>query len=158
MVKSMVVRGEGEREVGGTRYLVNEPSVISEVIDGETIVLNFDSGHYFSLNSVASAIWGHLAHGGTVKPLVAMLTARYGLEPGSMNDVVTGFVARLETEGLVRRAMNGPSADGEPDLEGALGGEFLLPDFEKFTDMEQLLLLDPIHEVTDAGWPHGRKP
>jgi hypothetical protein len=25
---------------------------------------------------------------------------------------------------------------------------------EKFTDMHDLLLMDPIHEVSDAGWPH----
>jgi hypothetical protein len=25
---------------------------------------------------------------------------------------------------------------------------------QKFTDMQELLLLDPIHEVDERGWPH----
>jgi hypothetical protein len=28
------------------------------------------------------------------------------------------------------------------------------PLLEKFTDMEDLLLLDPVHEVDGRGWPH----
>jgi hypothetical protein len=24
----------------------------------------------------------------------------------------------------------------------------------KFTDMQDLLLVDPVHDVGDAGWPH----
>jgi hypothetical protein len=29
---------------------------------------------------------------------------------------------------------------------------------EVFTDMEDLLLLDPIHDVGDAGWPMPQTP
>jgi hypothetical protein len=31
---------------------------------------------------------------------------------------------------------------------------FQPPLFEKFTDMEAMLLLDPVHDVDDEGWPH----
>ncbi len=30
---------------------------------------------------------------------------------------------------------------------------FCLPIIEKYTDLEELLLLDPIHEVDESGWP-----
>ena len=26
--------------------------------------------------------------------------------------------------------------------------------FEKYTDLADLILLDPVHDVSDAGWPH----
>ena len=29
-----------------------------------------------------------------------------------------------------------------------------LPALERFTDMEDLLLLDPVHDVEEMGWPH----
>ena len=32
--------------------------------------------------------------------------------------------------------------------------DFTNPVLEKFTDMAELLLLDPIHEVDDSGWPN----
>jgi hypothetical protein len=32
--------------------------------------------------------------------------------------------------------------------------EFVMPLIEKFADMQELLLLDPIHEVKDAGFPY----
>ena len=31
---------------------------------------------------------------------------------------------------------------------------YVPPQIERFTDMQELLLLDPIHEVDDTGWPH----
>ena len=31
---------------------------------------------------------------------------------------------------------------------------FVNPTLTKFTDMQDLLLLDPIHEVDEMGWPH----
>jgi hypothetical protein len=30
------------------------------------------------------------------------------------------------------------------------------PVLEKYTDMQELLLLDPIHDVEEAGWPKAR--
>lgn len=141
----------------GDRYCVNEPSVISEVIDGETIVLNFESGHYYSFNPSASEIWLGLAGGASVKATTESVARRFAVDPASIREEVEGFVQRLEDENLIRRATNGAAAapavraaDGEP------AGAFSPPAFEKFTDMEELLLLDPIHEVGDSGWP--RKP
>jgi hypothetical protein len=33
---------------------------------------------------------------------------------------------------------------------------FQAPRFEKHTDMQDLILLDPVHEVADTGWPHAK--
>jgi hypothetical protein len=32
------------------------------------------------------------------------------------------------------------------------------PVLNKYTDMQQLLLADPLHEVQEAGWPHTKPP
>ena len=53
-----------------------------------------------------------------------------------------------------RTSTNGDAAPryaialGEPD------GAFAQPQFEKFTDMQGFLLLDPIHETDSSGWPY----
>lgn len=137
------------------RYCVNAPSVISEVIDGETIVLNFDSGHYYSFNPTASEIWRRVCAGNPLAAATEWVASRYGVDPAVIRPEIEGFVRRLEEERLVRRAANGaaPVAAAAPEDAQHPTAAFSSPDFEKFTDMEQLLLLDPIHEVSDSGWP-----
>jgi hypothetical protein len=140
------------------RYCVNEPSVISEVIDGETIVLNFESGHYYSFNPTASEIWMRVCAGHPVAAATECVARRFAGDPATIQSEVAAFVRRLEQEQLIR-----PATAGAPSAATATGtpsdpvvAAFASPDFEKFTDMEELLLLDPIHEVGDSGWP--RKP
>jgi Coenzyme PQQ synthesis protein D (PqqD) len=142
----------------GDRYCVNEPSVISEVIDGETIVLNFESGHYYSFNPTASEIWMQVCTGAPVAAAAERVARRFTGDRATIEAEVATFVRRLEEEQLIRRAAAGAAAPAA--TAAATPGDpvaaFSSPDFEKFTDMEELLLLDPIHEVSDSGWP--RKP
>lgn len=133
-------------------FRVNEPAVISEEIEGEIIVLNFENGHYYSLNPSGSAVWTHLCSGAPVEQATAAVAKQFSVDVGSIAPLIEDFAERLESEHLLRREDRDPAAPLDPD--GA-GGEFSPPAFEKFTDMEQLLLLDPIHEVSESGWPHG---
>lgn len=138
-------------------YCINEPSVISEVIDGETIVLNFESGHYYSFNPSASEIWQGVASGAGVAAVAEQVMRLFAGDPTAIHAEVATFVRRLEEESLIRRAdvqVQPPALDRTPPAAPAT--PFAPPTFEKFTDMEELLLLDPIHEVSDTGWP--RKP
>jgi hypothetical protein len=47
-------------------------------------------------------------------------------------------------------------SNGKPsDISGC---EFVTPCLQKYTDMEELLLIDPIHEIDEVGWPSARPP
>lgn len=141
----------------GDSYCVNEPSVISEVIDGETIVLNFESGHYYSFNPTASEIWLQVCSGSPIAAATEWLARRFAVDPATIRPEVERFVRRLHEEQLIRRAEDAvPTPATAPEAPSEPVAVFSSPDFEKFTDMEELLLLDPIHEVSDSGWP--RKP
>lgn len=148
---------EDRRDVAGDSYCVNEPSVISEVIDGETIVLNFESGHYYSFNPTASEIWLRVASGDPVTVASEHVARRFAGDAAMIRGEVEDFVRRLEEERLIRPAIGDVAAapPSAPETSAAVSA-FSSPSFEKFTDMEELLLLDPIHEVSDSGWP--RKP
>lgn len=141
----------------GDVYCVNDPTVISEVIDGETIVLNFDNGHYYSLNAVASEIWARVSAGNAVAAAAEGVAQRFGVEPVAIRAQVVDFIERLEEERLIRRVDATSAAPVKTSVACVQpAGAFAPPAFEKFTDMEELLLLDPIHEVSDSGWP--RRP
>ena len=145
-----------EGDTSTVQYVVNAPSVISEVIDGETIVLNFESGHYYSFNPSASEIWLSLAAGHTVGSMADRVASRFGVEASAIRRQIEDFIHGLEAESLIRRAQDGLALSPPSAADGGPSGAFAPPAFEKFTDMEELLLLDPIHEVGDTGWP--RKP
>ena len=76
----------------------------------------------------------------------------------SVSSKIHEFVSELASETLVVSANGSTTKQGPCTLNGGNGhnggGPFEPPSLETFTDMRDLLLLDPIHEVTDAGWPH----
>jgi hypothetical protein len=61
----------------------------------------------------------------------------------------------LSTEGLVvplEEDAASPDSTNRQPLPEPSG--FEPPVLEKFTDMQDLILLDPVHEVDERGWPH----
>ena len=140
--------GEGAKVSG---YRINEPAVISEVIEGEAIILNFESGTYYSLNESARSIWEDLAAGVTTTSLVERLGSRYGpgVTPCAID--IRDFVAKLEREQLIVAAPERAAVEMPPSTPAE--GDYESPQLEKFTDLQELLLLDPIHEMDEAGRP-----
>lgn len=131
--------------------------VVSEEIDGEVIIVNLKTGNYYSLTQSATVIWSCLARGETLEQILGVLQRRYLGDARVMRQGLTDLIRAMEAEELVRRvaagarnAGAGPSAPPAGDQE-----PYLPPLFERFTDMGDLLLLDPVHEVEDQkGWPH----
>ena len=137
---------------------INQPAVIAEVIDGEAIIVNLDSGAYYSLRDSGCAVWELLAQGLTPAQTSAALATRY---TGSSDAIARG-VATLAQELLALQLMI-PTASppvAPPPTSHTNGDRptFQPPTLEKYTDMADLLLLDPIHEVDETGWPHAAPP
>lgn len=142
------------------RYRVNRPQVINETIDGEAIMINLVTGSYYSLDSVGGEVWGLVEQSRTVDDIVATLAGRYDAPEGVIRHTVEDLLDRLHREQLLARDDSaapspGPAA-ATPTPEAASAGRrpFAAPRLEKFTDMQDLILLDPVHEVDSRGWPH----
>ena len=124
-------------------------NIVNETFDDETVVVDLDSGTYFSLTELASCIWTALP-GATRDELVAQVADRYPGDGDEVRRSVGAFLDALEAEGLVRvDGHDGPASTPLP----ATPERFAAPWFEKFDDMQDLLLLDPIHDVDETGWP-----
>lgn len=142
------------------RFRINSPKVIHETIDGETVIVNLDSGNYYSLEKVGADIWALIGSGLPVPEIIEDVACRYAGERKEMNHGVHQFVAELEQEGLIVTDESHVNS-GEPGaaIQGttqAIEGHpvFETPALHKYSDMQDLLLLDPIHEVDDTGWPN----
>ena len=132
------------------------PHVVGDEVDGEVIVINLDNGSYFSFRDVASVLWQlFLDRPVSLDEMVSHLAARYRGDPGAMRIAVDAFVRSVEAEGLIASS----DASSPAEAAGAPAGptsdlpEFEVPTFEKHTEMEEFLLVDPIHEVDVSQWP-----
>jgi Coenzyme PQQ synthesis protein D (PqqD) len=148
------VTGQG---AGGSelRYRVNYPQVINETIDGEAIMINLATGNYYSLDRVGGEVWALVEASLPLDDLVAELGRRYAAPDHVIRQGVDDLLDRLSREELVV-----PGAEDEPVLAAplepppAVRAPYKAPTLQKFTDMQDLILLDPVHEVDSRGWPH----
>lgn len=137
------------------RYRANTPKVIFEAFDDETVLINLDSGNYYSFGGSGALFWDLVTAGQSVAETVAALRTRFPKQDGAMESAVHDFIDELMTEGLIVEG-RGETSEVVPGSRTA--PEIGLTDFEKptilkYSDMAELLLLDPIHEVDETGWP-----
>jgi hypothetical protein len=138
-----------------TRFRPNSPPVLHETLDNEAIVVNLDIGTYYSLNAVGTAIWGAIDRGASVEEMVESIASQSGAEAQEVADAVRAFVHELLDERLVIAHDDGRPAD-PVRAEWPEGLRFEAPTLSRYTDMQELLLLDPVHDVGVAGWPEPR--
>jgi hypothetical protein len=128
-------------------FQIAKDKVSHDLLDGEIIAIHFETGTYYSMRGTAAEIWLKLSD-----PISSESLASHFVQIDQKGvDRLQSFLDSLIQEGLITRS------DGE-DVKmprGADMGVFSEPTFEKYTDMQALLLADPIHDVQDqAGWPH----
>jgi hypothetical protein len=137
--------------------------IVSEEIDGEVIIVNLKNGHYYSLTQSATVIWAGIQERATLEQIRDRLLVRYSGDTASIRQGLVELIDALKLEQLItqRSAAEGTSlVDESTEREIPVGEKeaYLPPMFERFTDMGDLLLLDPVHEVEDEkGWPHAKR-
>jgi len=133
-------------------YEINAPSVSGEIIDGEAIVLHLRKGTYFSMEGSAALIWAGVEQRMTTASIAEALAGRFGIDAAEALRESRRLVNELLAVDLIRpasaQAGNAPIGEMIPVTIA-----YAPPVLETFSDMQDLLLLDPIHEVDDAGWP-----
>ena len=130
---------------------INTPNVVHEAIEGEVVIVNLEKGLYFSTDGVGAAVWTRLAAGQSIEEVRGWLVAGFADADTASGDL-DSFVEQLRASDLVTDSDAAPETNG---IEIASAPDaYTTPVLEIYSDMEELLLLDPIHEVNDeAGWP-----
>jgi hypothetical protein len=141
------------------RFRLNSPNVIAETIDGEAILVDLRTGSYYSIQGSGSTLWDGIAAGASLGRLADEVANAYSVDRDAADEAVSSFCADLEREGLIVPLDGTADTTPEPsfDLASVSNGQvFSPPIVEKYTDMQDLVLLDPVHEVDERGWPHAR--
>ncbi len=143
-----------------TYFKLNESQVVFENYDDEIVLINLASGSYFSMTGVAAAIWAFAEKGASIEQVIDGVATRY---EGNREDIapsIESFLITLSDEGLMLKIDGDapiselaqdplPAADRSADII-----PFEPPLLNRYTDMQDLILLDPVHEVDDTGWPN----
>ena len=117
------------------------------------IIIHLLIGSYYSLTGAGADIWASIASGRGQAETLALLEQRYDADPALLAEAVDDLVKRLAEEELLEPAVDGAPA---PPAAGPAGERlaFVAPELEKYTDMQDFLLVDPIHETDATGWPN----
>lgn len=131
-------------------YRIPQPDVSAEVFDQEVLAINLKSGHYHSLREAAVPLWNLLTHGHSIDSAAAALAAASGVPLATV---------LADTHQLVEAALSHqllvPVDSSEPPAPLPLPSTpYASPILEHYSDMQELLLIDPVHEVDVSGWPH----
>jgi hypothetical protein len=144
-------------------FRINTPKIVHETIDDETVILNLDNGNYYSLDGIGADIWGFIEKNANIKDVIGRLQDNYEGDRGEIKNVVNKFVSELMQEGLtVADDGEPPEGSNEFKAQDETGRKekksgFEAPTLNKYNEMQDLLLLDPIHEVDETGWPTAKK-
>ncbi|MES2682302.1 MAG: hypothetical protein V4650_02195 [Pseudomonadota bacterium] len=125
-------------------FEMNKPTVAFQVMDGETVLINFDTGSYFSINEPGTRVVAALENRASLKQL---------LGDAADEAMLLEFLKCLLDEGVIRFAAGARDAATDPvtPLRFASGET---PALQSFSDLQDLLVLDPIHDVAASGWPN----
>ncbi|MEO5760505.1 MAG: PqqD family protein [Mesorhizobium sp.] len=135
-----------------TAYAFNTDNFAFEVFADEIVVLDVTEGTYFALGGWAVEIWPALAARQPVELIADAISQRYGVSTFVIADELAQLVAKLKDETILRDAEPADERMALADVPSS--GDFRPLSFEKHVDMQDLLTLDPIHDVDpQKGWP-----
>lgn len=130
-------------------YRLASPDITHQFLDGEVVAIDFVKGDYHSMRGAAGPAFDALAQGVDSARLPELFTSA----PAEASALLGELAEKWVRLGLL--ALAEPPATAAP-LPAPVA--WAPPFFETYTDMQQLLLADPIHDVGDGAWPRQAEP
>jgi hypothetical protein len=131
-----------------THYRLNTPWCIAEAIEDDLIIINLATGRYYNMRQQSVSCWGALAQG--VTPAELLVANTWDADQTSRFKNFLQYL--LDEQLLVQQEVVVKSVEA-PRIELIGDTQTFLVDV--FTDMQEMLLLDPIHDASkNAGWPN----
>ena len=78
--------------------------VLSRELDGEAVLLDLRSGHYFGLNSTGSRVWAALKDGKEAEQIAEGIVEEFDVDLDRALADTRAFIDMLFERGLIRRA------------------------------------------------------
>ena len=133
------------------KIVLNQQLISMERLDGEVIIISFDTGKYYrSAKSGADILW-LLKDNVDPSKWEEIFKKRFNMNDFPRKQVIE-FIEKCLLEGIAENseiALNGvPNLPEDYDSDG-----WTQPILLAFADLQDLLMVDPIHDSSLEGWP-----
>ena len=132
-----------------TTYMLNEAKMFADITDGIAIIINSETGIYYGANTLGTAVVEQLFKGASVESVAAALKTLPGC-PADIEAKLADFTKTMVEKEL---AVPGAAATAEAVFTADAVKDGWEITIQEFSDAQELLLADPIHEVKEeTGW------
>ena len=129
-----------------------EDSLEWERVNGEVIIISFNSGKYFSLSGTAADVWQILTSGIEEAQLIKLLAAAWEVE-SLTSEEVRPFIEDCLFEGLITET-SASEASSVIELPSDLDrSKWVNPFLMTFGNLKDLIMVDPVHDASLINWP-----
>ena len=139
-------------------WVIPDGTISMERLDGETILINFDSGEYFSFRGSSADILWLIDSGTPRESWGAILESAFPrlVFDQTVEDQIEVFLLELERAGVTVQSEAEPSRHEVPLPSDYARTEWSPPNVQANDDLADLLVIDPIHDASEDGWPQTR--
>lgn len=135
-------------------WFVDRNSVQSEVLDGEAVIVDFATGRYHAAAGVGATVWEAMKYGQEFDEIMIEVQSSHTEVPDDAEISVRAFIDSVVDAGLAKRSDAAMSANDQPRSAKATAPmPWSIPLLESHNDLADLMLIDPVHDVTARGWP-----
>ncbi|HTS50217.1 MAG TPA: PqqD family protein, partial [Bryobacteraceae bacterium] len=147
----------GQNPSTGTRFRLKEGDVIFERFDGEVVAIQLATGAYHSISGAGVDAFLMLSTEPTIAEIAEALTEKYEASAERIAEDIESFLDKLRKEALVV-TRPGQNDNGHAPAVPHSGSRlvYVPPVFQAYHDLQNLLFIDPVHEVGPAGWPKAK--
>lgn len=127
-------------------YAIASSDIVWQGFDDELILIHLGSGVYYSVTQGGAAIWRLMEAGYTPAEVAAHVPDGGEVYRFWQTLLDEGLIVPIDTAPPLKRAELPP----REELVGAA--------IAVYKDLQDLFLLDPIHDVSETGWPSYQQP
>ena len=126
------------------RFEIKSPEVVYDEIDGEYVIVDLASGKYFRIQGESGNLFSLIISGQELQTNKDSSSSR-------ITELIDSAVRTLVDNSIIREVTAQNSAGISDETMSFELNEFVI---EEFTDLQDIIGLDPIHEVDlNQGWP-----
>jgi hypothetical protein len=133
-------------------FSIKSDSVSLERLDGEVIIISFNTGQFYSAKGSGADVLSMINAGLPSKQIIQMLSAHYSTFEYEHSGLDV-FIASLLNVEIIQETIENRETETfqlPNDLARSLWSK---PELMSHDEINGLLLVDPIHETNDEGWP-----
>jgi len=130
------------------RLIINKEETIYDKFDGEYIFVNMDTGKYYSMKGNSGLVLNELEEGTTLDKIVSLFDATEEYNQEIIYQEVKGFITKLVALNVVIEKEI-PQQGLQKTLLERTTTPFAGLTIEVYNDMEEVIKIDPIHNIAD---------